>query len=381
MAAKGKKKKNNSANKNAILIWVLCALAGGILIGGLSVMIYKDLSGTEQASSGTDKNTEAVDDSKVDELEDGAAYDFEKAGYMKLGKYKGLEADVEPEEDDVYSAMMETAKKNEIEGDNVVKNGDLVKIDFTAKLDGNELEDASDEDAYVMVGKGEYIDDFEKGIIGIENGKKKTVDCKFPSDYDDAELAGKTVQFTIHVKGRFSDGIAEKASDGKYKTIQEYIDYETSVQRQESSEDKGELVWDSLKEDCEIDQMPETILTRAEDDITKQYTNFAELSGTTVEDLLADFGMDENGISEIAQDTVADYMISKTIAAKEGITMEDDFYAKKLAESLGREEGDDEMSVADMEKEYVEQGMGSRPKDDMLVERVKQYVGEQAVEA
>lgn len=381
MAGKSKKNKNNGVSKNIIVICILCALAGGILIGGLSVMIYKDLSKSEQTSDKDDKETETADESEVEDLEDGAVYDFEKAGYIKLGKYKGLEADVEPEEDDVYSEMMETAKKNKVSGDSAVKNGDLVKIDFTAKLNGKELEDASDEDAYVMVGKGEYIDDFEKGIIGIENGKKKTVDCKFPSDYDDPELAGKTVQFTIHVKGKFSDQIAEKASDGKCKTIQEYFDYEKSVQREENSQDKGELVWESLKEDCEIDQAPETMVTRAEENITKMYTNFAELSGTSVEDLLAQFGMDENGISEIAQDTVVDYMISKTIAAKEGITLEDDFYVKKLEEALGFEEGDDEMSLADMEKEYVEQGLGGRPKDDMLVERVKQYVGENAKEA
>lgn len=383
MAAKGKKNKNNGVSKNIIVICILCALAGGILIGGLSVMIYKDLSKSEQTASKKDKETETetVDESEVENLEDGAVYDFEKAGFIKLGKYKGLKADVEPEEDDVYSAMMEIAKKNKVSGDSKVKNGDLVLIDFTAKLDGKALEDASDEDAYVMVGKGEYIDDFEKGLIGIENGKKKTIDCKFPADYDDPELAGKTVQFTIHVKGKFSDQIAEKASDGKYKTIHEYFDYEKSVQREENIRDKGELVWESLKEDCEIDQVPETMVTRTEEDITKMYTNFAELSGTSVEELLGDFGMDENGISEIAQDTVVDHMISKTIAAKEGITMEDDFYVEKLEETLGREEGDDEMSLADMEKEYVEQGMGSRPKDDMLVERVKQYIGENAKEA
>lgn len=381
MAAKGKKNKNNGVNKNIIVICIVCALAGGMLIGGLSVMIYKDLSKSEQTASKDDKKTERVDESEVENLEDGAAYDFEKAGYIKLGKYKGLQADVEPEEDDVYSEMMAVAKKNKVSGDSKVKDGDLVLIDFTAKLDGNELEDASDKDAYVMVGKGEYIDDFEKGLIGIENGKKKTIDCKFPADYDDPELAGKTVQFTIHVKGKFSDQIAEKASDGKYKTIQEYFDYEKSVQRKENSGDKGELVWESLKEDCQIDGAPEKMVARVEEDVTKMYTNFAELSGTSVEELLAEFGMDENGISEIAQDTVVDYMISKTIAAKEGITMEDDFYVKKLEEALGREEGDDEMSLADMEKAYVEQGMGSRPKDDMLVERVKQYVGENAKEA
>lgn len=52
----------------------------------------------------------------------------------------------------------------------------------------------------MWVGKGEYIDDFENGIIGMKKGEKKTVDCTFPSDYDEEDLAGQTVQFTDNSK-------------------------------------------------------------------------------------------------------------------------------------------------------------------------------------
>ncbi len=109
------------------------------------------------------------------------------------------------------------------------------------------------------------------------------------------------------------------------------------------------------------------------------YKNFAELSGTTVEELLESFGMGEDGIGEIAQDTVADQMIAKTIAAREGITLEDTYYKQTLWELLGYEEGDDEKTLDELEKEYKE-NQGSRPKDDVLVERVREYVGEQSKE-
>lgn len=395
MAGKSKGNKKNSynssngSNKKLIHICVLCALAGGILIGGIGMMIYKDLSNgstngtTQTAQSGEegDQGTQ-VDSDAAENLEDGAVFDFEKAGYIKLGEYKGLEADVEPEDEEVYAVMITVAEETKVEGDDKVANGDLVNIDFTAKLDGAELEEASGEDEYVLVGKGEYIDDFEKGLVGIETGKKKTIDCKFPSDYDDEDLAGKTAQFTITVNGKFSDKTAKKASDGKYKTIQEYFDYEKNVQREENktSKSKGEFVWDSFKDDCEIESAPESMLTRAEEDIEKMYTNFAKLSGVSLEELLANFGMTEDSIPELARDTVIDYMISKTVAAKEGITLEDDFYFNALRTNMGYEEGDDETTLSNMEAEYKE-GQGSRPKDDMLVERVKQYIGENAKES
>lgn len=369
---------NTGNGKKIIIICIVCALLGGAVIGGLGVMIYTELSKTEDSASNT--KTGAEDPAEIESLADGAPYDFEAAGYIKLGEYKGLEAEVEPEADDIYAGMMMTAEEAEVdEGDGLVKKGDLVNIDFTGELNGKELEEASGEEEYLIVGKGEYIDDFEKGIIGIKKGKKKTIDCTFPADYDDEELAGKTVKFTITVNDRFGDNTAEAVSDGEYKTVQEYYAYEEKTQREDNIANKGDLVWDAFKEECELNSVPETMLARAEEDITKMYTSFAELSGTTVEELLAEFGMDENGISEMASDTVADYMISKTIVAKEGLTMDDAYYQEALWTALGYEDGDDEITLEKMVEEY-KANQGSRPKDDMLIEFVRDYVGEQAVE-
>ena len=373
---------NKENSKKIIIICIVCALLGGVLIGGVGVMIYNDLSRSESkkneqtadSSQGTGGNTEA------DQLEDGEVYDFEKAGFMKLGEYKGLEAQVQPEQDDIYSGMLAAAEEVKLkEDDGIVKDGELVNIDFTASLNGKDLEEAAGEDTYVRIGKGEYIDDFEKGIIGIKKGKKKTVACTFPADSDDEELAGKTVQFTIKVNERFSDKTAQELSEGKYKTIDEYYEYEKQLQLKDNQENKGDLVWDSLKEETEINSVSETMLSRTTEDVTNMYKNFAELSGTTVEELLESFGMGEDGIGEIAQDTVADQMIAKTIAAREGITLEDTYYKQTLWELLGYEEGDDEKTLDELEKEYKE-NQGSRPKDDVLVERVREYVGEQSKE-
>lgn len=373
---------NKGNSKKIIIICIICALLGGALIGGVGVMIYSDLSRTE-----SDKKEQTADSSKdteesteADQLADGEVYDFEKAGFMKLGEYKGLEAAVQPEQDDIYSGMFAEAEESKSKDDDgIVRDGELVNIDFAASLDGKALEDASGEDVYVRIGKGEYIDDFEKGIIGIKKGKEKTVDCTFPKDYDDEELAGKKVQFLIKVNDRFSDKTAQQLSKGKYKTIDEYYEYEKQLQLKDNQENKGDLVWDSLKEETEITTVSEVMLSRTTEDVTNMYKNFAELSGTTVEELLESFGMGEDGIGEVAQETVADHMIAKTIAAREGITLDDAYYMQTLRELLGYEEGDDEKPLEELEKEY-KKDQGSRPKDDVLVERVREYVGEQSKE-
>lgn len=418
MGKSAEKGNSNGIKGKTAAILVVCTLVAGIVVGGIGMLIYKELSSQS-----------------ADKLADGEIYDFEKGGYIKLGEYKGLTADVQPMDEDVYSGMISEAEEAEVEGDDVVTDGDLVNIDFTGKLDGEELEDASEEDAYVWIGKGEYVEDFEKGIVGIKKGEEKTIDCKFPADYDDDSLAGKTVQFSIKVHEKFSDKTAQKVSGGTCNTVQEYFEYEKAAQLEENRESKGELVWDELRDGVKVQSVPEKMLSRANEDVTKMYTSFAELSGMDVNELLESFEMDEDGLEEIANETVTDIMIAKTIAAKEGITMDDEYYKKALLEVLGSEEADDGIDDADdtddadgtddvddnadaddaaeegeegasgdtqkgtegrtsgdtgeeaetprtleeLEAEFIE-SMGSRPRDEMLIERVKDFVGEHAKE-
>lgn len=358
-------------NKKSIMIVIVSVVAVVLVVGGLGILFFKE-------NKSGDKTSVVTNTDEGDNLDDGQIFDYEKAGYISLGKYKGLSVDVEPEVEDVYSAMMDEMIDKEIENKDKVQNGDVVNVDFTAKKDGKKVESACGEDVYIWVGKGEYIDDFENGIVGIQNGSKKTVDCTFPSDYDDEDLAGQTVQFTITVNELFNENMAKKVSDNKCKTVQEYYDKILAEQKEDNMNNKGELVWDSFKETCEAKSVPENMLAQSKEDINQMYTTFAEMSGMTLEELLESFGMDEDGVSQIAEDTVIDVMIAKSIAAKENLTMDDATYQNKLWSALGYEEGDDEQTLEDLEKEYKE-SQGSHPRNDMLVEVAKDYIGQQAV--
>lgn len=357
-------------NKKSGIIIGVCVVAAVVVIAALSVFFYK-----ENKSGSSDKAVTNTDEG--DNLADGQIFDYEKAGYITLGKYKGLSVNVEPEVDDIYGAMMDDAADKNVSSKDAVKSGDVVNIDFTGKKDGKKLDDASAEDTYVWVGKGEYIDDFENGIIGMKNGEKKTVDCKFPSDYDDEDLAGQTVQFTITVNDVFNDAAAKKVSANKCKNVKEYYDKAKKEQKEDNINNKGELVWDSFKETCEAKSVPENMLAQSKEDVNLMYTNFAEMSGMTLDELLENFGMDQDGVSEIAQDGVIDVMIAKSIMAKENLTMDDTTYKDKLWKALGYEDGDDEKSLSDLEKEYKE-SQGSHPKNDMMIEVAKDYIGAQA---
>jgi trigger factor len=50
----------------------------------------------------------------------------------------------------------------------------------------------------VILGQGQMLPDFEKGLTGIKAGDDKTFKVKFPKDYHAEDLQGQKVDFSIH---------------------------------------------------------------------------------------------------------------------------------------------------------------------------------------
>jgi trigger factor len=76
-------------------------------------------------------------------------------------------------------------------------DGDRVLIDFVGKLKGEEFPGGEGKDYPVVLGAGQMLPDFEKGLLGVVAGDEKTFKVKFPKDYHAEDLAGAKVDFTI----------------------------------------------------------------------------------------------------------------------------------------------------------------------------------------
>ncbi len=79
------------------------------------------------------------------------------------------------------------------------KDGDRVIVDFLGKLKGEEFEGGKGTEVPVILGAGQMLPDFEKGLQGVKAGDEKSFKVKFPKDYPAEELAGKKVDFAISV--------------------------------------------------------------------------------------------------------------------------------------------------------------------------------------
>jgi trigger factor len=76
--------------------------------------------------------------------------------------------------------------------------GDRVVVDFEGKLKGEPIDGGQGKEVPVILGQGQMLPDFEKGLTGIKAGDEKTFKVKFPKDYQAEDLQGQKVDFTIH---------------------------------------------------------------------------------------------------------------------------------------------------------------------------------------
>lgn len=79
-------------------------------------------------------------------------------------------------------------------------DGDKVKLDFAGTLKGEAFEGGSAEDFEFVIGEGQMLEDFEKGVKGLKAGDEKSIKVKFPKDYHSTELAGEKAEFALTVK-------------------------------------------------------------------------------------------------------------------------------------------------------------------------------------
>ena len=105
--------------------------------------------------------------------------------------------------DDDIEKMVDRLKEQRISYEPVERASqadDQVTVDFEGSLDGELVESAKGSDASFVIGKGQMIEDFEKGATGLSKDDETKFEAVFPENYRAEELRGKTVEFSLTMK-------------------------------------------------------------------------------------------------------------------------------------------------------------------------------------
>ena len=80
------------------------------------------------------------------------------------------------------------------------REGDRVTMDFEGTIDGQGFEGSHGADVAVILGAGRMLKDFETGITGARAGEQRQVAVRYPDEYHNKGVAGKTADFAVQVK-------------------------------------------------------------------------------------------------------------------------------------------------------------------------------------
>ena len=289
------------------------------------------------------------------------AYDFEVDKLVKLGTYKGLPYTItdtsvsdEDVEEDIQNTLNSHAEAEQIT-DKEVEDGDTVHIDFVGKIDGEEFDGGSSQDYALKIGSGTFIDGFEDGLIGHKTGEEVVLDLKFPSDYGNADYAGKDVEFTVTINYIEGEDIVPELTDDFVKelaitdvsTVDEYREYirnEMQTQNEQTAQEarREELIEEAV-ENAEILEYPEELVSQYKDSFLSYYEQYAAYYGTSVEEFLKQYGsyfgtsatskedLDKEA-EDYGKDSTENMLVIAAIAKAEGIDITDQVYQEKLNE-------------------------------------------------
>ena len=118
-----------------------------------------------------------------------------------LEKIKTDKINVSIQDDEIDEMILNLRKQKAVwkKVDRKSGNGDRVVIDFEGKIKGDSFSGGEGKEFPVILGSGQMLPDFEKGLIGVSTGDEKSFKVKFPKDYHSKDLAGSKADFTISV--------------------------------------------------------------------------------------------------------------------------------------------------------------------------------------
>ena len=225
---------------------------------------------------------------------------FEEADYTGIKVTKPSVAVTDAEVDEWIDRLRERFAELEPVG-RPVQAGDFVTVDLTVTRGGEPVEQASRKDYLYAVGSGEVGEKLDVELVGSKPGAILKVTDTLPERFGE-DLGGATVEVTALVKDvkarrlpDADDAFATTASE--FDTLEELREDVrgrlTELKEREGSAEVRDRVLQAMIEKVEVD-LPQSLIEEETDHRIAHARERAERLGTTLEEMLAAQGWDED---------------------------------------------------------------------------------------
>lgn len=378
--------------KKLAMVMMVASLSAMLLTGcGNKAENTESTAAEESSQAAETAETEA--EQKV-YAEDSYVENLNVADYVELGEYIGLEASmvtpyVPEEQIDSYidNVLAQNKERTEIK-DRAVKEGDVTDISYVGKKDGVAFDGGTADNYELVIGSHTFIDGFEDGVIGMKAGEVKDLNLTFPENYQNADLAGAEVVFTVTLNKIYeeklpvlNDAFVAGLEIEDVATVDAYRQYVydnllKQVQAQHDSEVEN-IILQKAYENTKVENIPEAMTERYYDRLLNNITYQASMYGMDLATFMSAIGAGEDyetEMKESAEEAAGQILMMQAIAEKEGLTVSDEEMDKDI-ESKAAQYG---YESADAYKEAI--GGEIKGYREMLIsEKVMAFLVEKAV--
>jgi len=224
------------------------------------------------------------------------------------------------------------------------KDGDLVTLDYKAKIEGKEFKGSEGKNTQLTLGKDLFLKGFDKQLTGVKKDEERIVEATLPENFSEKELVNKKAQFNCKILS-IKNPEETKINDEFAKNLgaKDLNDLKTLISKQINDEYKNSL--DQLSknqilkeiEKFKIDEIPQNLIEeevkilsqgKPEEEAKKNRKKFEETAKTRIKVglILNEFG-EQNQIKVTEQEIQAEVQKQiRMMPGQEKMVM--DFYQK-----------------------------------------------------
>lgn len=278
--------------------------------------------------------------------------------FVSLSDWKGMSVDLaesdykvtDSDVEDYIQSLLEATATTDAQTTGTTKSGDTIKLDYSGKLDGTAFSGGTATDASYTIGSGKFIDDLDKGLVGLTVGVETDIPCTFPESYQNSDLAGKQVVFTVTVKeidvtvvpelnDEWVTANASKlgVSDAELTNVEDLRAYVKNYLETQAASNRSSTVFETaysqMSDGLDVSEYPSEeladLLNTLNNNVDSEYQSYSSSYSSKEDYLKSAYNFDSlDAFNEYADNYAKQYLLQKMIitmiAADNNITVSAD---------------------------------------------------------
>lgn len=258
-----------------------------------------------------------------------------KLADLKTIKVQKKKIEVTKEKIDKTIAELRKMQKKEALTDKPATKKDKVVVDMDMHLDKVPVDGGQTKDHQVFLSDDHYVPGLQDQLVGLKKGDKKNFALPFPEEHYNKGLAGKNVDFSVHIKDVFevilpdlNDEFAKKVGlqtmDDLKKQISANIKHED--EEKEGQRLEGEIVDEMIKK-SEFDDIPDNLIDGEIEKMIHELEHSISHQGLSFDDYLKHIKKTKEQLKEEflgqAERRVRGSLLMREIAIEQNFTSDD----------------------------------------------------------